>query len=314
MTRPPSWLLFALLLSATPAGAQVPSAAEPAQERVLFHTVAGDLVFVLYPNAAPQTVKQFLTLVRAGVYDATAFSRLRPGFIAQIGSASDRKLPLTTAQSALIHRLPVEASPLKHERGVLSMARKPNDPESAETSFCVMLGPAPQLDGQYTIFGRLESGDDVLEQLLKVPRNAQNRPTVRLDVTRAEVVDSPQALANRKIIHARPIPGLPPVSPATAVLRGAAVPQSASPPSSEPAVTVGILLMVLLGVASALLRGRISPRHSTSLDLVGVLIGTFLLLMVLMPEGQHHASVAVALFFGLISVFKLLGRFEAAEK
>jgi peptidyl-prolyl cis-trans isomerase B (cyclophilin B) len=285
-----------------------------AEKRVVFHTIAGDLVFALYPTAAPKTVEQFLKLVQAGVYDTTAFARIRPGFIVQLGPASDRRQPLTPAQSEMIHRLPVEASALKHERGILSMARKDTDPESAETSFCILLGPAPQLDGKYTAFGRLESGEDVLAELLKVPRNDRMRPMVRLDVSKAEIIASPQALAQITLVKAHPVPGLPPPSRAVTALRAGAVPATNDPARRRTSflLAVGILAMVALGGTKVLIRNRIAPRHAVSMDLVGVLLGTFMLLILLVPEGHRYPWLAGALFFGVLVVLKLLGQFEAA--
>jgi peptidyl-prolyl cis-trans isomerase B (cyclophilin B) len=290
---------------------------DPAQERVVFHTVAGDMVFALYPKAAPKTVAQFLALVRAGVYDTTAFKRVRPGFVIQLSNASDREKPLTPAQSKLIHRLPIEPSELKHVRGVLSMARKEQDPESAETSFCILLRPAPQLDGKYTVFGRLESGEEVLEKILDVPRDDRMRPVVRVEVTHAEVVPSAAALAALHLEPAHAVAGAPAPAKAAAALHAAALPVMRDPMQHKRIyfLSGGLLAIVLLGVGKVLLSKRISSRHSTSLDLVGVLIGTFLLLVLLIPEGHRIPWLAAVLFIGVVAILKLLGRFETpAEK
>ena len=119
---------------------------EKAVPRVIFHTIAGDLVFALYPTVAPRTVEQFLTLNRAGVYDTTHFRRLEPGFVLQTGTAEDRTIPLNITQKALIHKLPCECAPgVRHRRGVLSLARPDDDPNGGETSFSILLGDAPHL-------------------------------------------------------------------------------------------------------------------------------------------------------------------------
>jgi cyclophilin family peptidyl-prolyl cis-trans isomerase len=302
-------LLLTALLLATAAPA-TPSLTEPAPERVVFHTVAGDLVFALYPNAAPQTVKQFLTLVQAGVYDTTMFARMQAGFIAQVSSASNRTKPLTPEQAGLIRRLPVEASALVHARGLLSMARKDNDPDSAETSFCIMLGPAPQLDGKYTIFGRLESGDDVIKELLKVPTDDRRKPKTRLEIMHAETT-TVDGLAKMKLVPAHAIAGA--LAP-SAVLHAAA-----ARPEAEPAIAkrdvpiaIGLVLIILLGLAKFLLRSRLSPRAAVSLDLLVILVSAFLLFVLLTPVGQDHPWLGLGLFFGLLGLFKALGRFESA--
>lgn len=293
--------LLALLLAAAPG----PAPAEGA-ERAVFHTVAGDMVFVLYPDAAPQTVEQFRALVKAGVYDTTTFARVKPGFVVQLASAADRRTPLTAAQAAMIKRLPVEPSAVKHEHGILSMVRKPQDPNSAETSFCILLGPAPQLDGKYTAFGRLESGEDVLQEMLKVPRDERMRPAVRLEVTHAELVPTTRGLA---FAPAHAVPGAPVAARPSATLRGAAVP--APPDRRIYFLAAGLVLIGLLGTAKVLLGKRLAPRHMASLDLVGVLVSMFLLLVLLVPDGHRSPWLAAALFVALIAVFKLLGRFEA---
>ena len=107
---------------------------------------------------------QFLRLARAGVYDSVYFYRVEQGFVAQTATADDREVPLTAAQRAIIRPIPLEASPVRHTRGVLSLAHG-DDPNSGETSFSILLADAPHLDGKYTIFGRLEGGDAALRAL-----------------------------------------------------------------------------------------------------------------------------------------------------
>lgn len=285
--------------------------AQPAPERVVFHTVAGDLVFVLYPKAAPQTVEQFLKLVRAGVYDTTAIVRIEPGFVAQVSTAADRRVPFTPAQAALLRKLPAEFSALRHEAGVLSMAREDADKNSAETSFSILLGDAPHLDGKYTIFGRVEAGHGVLRELVQVPREG-TRPTTRLEIRSAQVVPSEEALAQRKLEAPHPVL----FAGAAAPLRPSARPGSrpTSGPGGSGAVPLagGVGFIVLLGVASFLLQGRAPASVHMALNLAMVLVGAFLLMVLLLPAGQHRPLLAIFLFFGLLGVLKALGRFERA--
>ncbi len=161
-----------------------------AREYLLFHTVGGDILFALYPEVAPATVKQFLKLARLGVFDNTHFSRLEPGFVIQTSVAQDRLVPLTPEQKQAIHPLPGEFSKtLKHTRGLISMGRDDGKPDSAETSFSIMLGNAPHLDGQYTIFGHVEAGLDVVARLEEMPRaEGANFPATRLTILSAHVI------------------------------------------------------------------------------------------------------------------------------
>jgi cyclophilin family peptidyl-prolyl cis-trans isomerase len=281
-----------VVLLARSVGAEEPS------PRVVFHTVAGDLVFALDAKAAPRTVEQFLTLVRAGVYDTTAIVRIAPGFIAQVSTAQDRPRPLTPAQAALLKPIPLEAGELRHVRGALSLAHPDANPNGGESSFCIMLGPAPHLDGKYTVFGRLEAGDDVLAELLKAPR-VDRTPTVRLSINRAEVLN---------------VGGTAPIYLAAA---HPVVPASASPAvdptgSREGVLGAGLALMVLLAAGGALLRAQLSPPVVNAVLLTVVLVGAFLMLALLLPEGQHRPWLGALLFFGMVGVFKALGRFESA--
>jgi len=285
------------------AGARAAELGEVAPERVVLHTVAGDLVLELYSNAAPETARQFVRLVRAGVYDTTAFSRIQPGFIAQVSTAQDRLRPLTASQSALLHKLPLEASELKHVRGALSLAHPDGEPGGGETSFCILLGPAPQLDGKYTVFGRIVGGDDVLAAMLQVPRSSQMAPSVRLAIARAEVFDTPQALAQVYLTPGHPV-------------LGAVSTTSVGPVGAQRAslLSAGLLLMVLLAAAGTLLRHRLTQRVVNSLNLVNLLVGSFLLFALLLPEAQHRPLLAAALLLGLVGVFKALGSFETAVR
>ncbi len=285
-------VLAGIVAFARSAGAQITA------PRVVFHTVAGDLVFVLDAQAAPRTVEQFLALVRAGVYDTTAIVRVVPGFIAQVSTAQDRTRPLTPAQAALLKPLPLEAGEVRHLRGALSLAHPDANPNGGESSFCIMLGPAPHLDGKYTVFGHIEAGDDVLAELIKAPRTDRT-PTVRLAVNRAEVLEVGAAApiylaAAHPVVPAPATPAVDPTGPREGLL-GA-----------------GLALMVLLAAGGALLRTTLSPPVVNALLLMVVLIGAFLMLSLLLPEGQHRPWLSAVLFFGMVGVFKALGRFESA--
>ena len=157
---------------------------------LLLRTSAGDLLVELYPDLAPQTVAQVSKLVNAGLYDTTPFFRLERNFVLQTTTVQGRSLPLTPEQLALIHKIPAEFSTIKHQRGVLSMARQDHDPNSAETSFSILLADAPHLDGKYTIFGRLVDGWKTLETIESMPRNSKNQPQTRIEIRKAEITEN----------------------------------------------------------------------------------------------------------------------------
>lgn len=304
-------VVVALVMS-SPRSALAGEAQAPSDERVILHTVAGDLVLTLYPSVAPRTVEHFLKLVRAGIYDTTAFVRVEPGFVVQLSAANDRSKPLNEYQKELIRKLPGEFSSVPHVRGILSMAREDGDPDSGETSFSILLGPAPHLDKKYTVFGRLEGGDAVLEEILRVPRGAMMRPVVRIEVTRAEVVSS-SALGTMAIAPAQAVPL--PADLAASASGAAGVAPALSPsvttgPDVASAVAGGLALIGFVALVSFLLQGRVPSSVHGALSLVVVLVAAFMLLVVLMPQGQRHPWLAAPLFFGLVGLFKLLGRFE----
>jgi cyclophilin family peptidyl-prolyl cis-trans isomerase len=132
-------------------------------------TDAGTMVAELYPKIAPNHVNSFVFLSREGYYDGVIFHRVIPGFMIQGGD------PTGTGSGGPGYKLKQEFNETKHVRGVLSAART-NDPNSAGSQFFVMHQAAPFLDGQYTVFGKLKSGEEVVDKIVNAPRNAQDRP------------------------------------------------------------------------------------------------------------------------------------------
>lgn len=129
---------------------------------VKMETKYGDVVFRLYPDVAPVTVKAFLDRVNEGFYDGVYFHRVIPGFVAQGGD------PTLVGRQAAGYTLPAEFSnKLKHKRGTVAMARVGNDINSASTQFYISYGRHGHLDGQYTIFGEVESGMSAVDEINK---------------------------------------------------------------------------------------------------------------------------------------------------
>jgi cyclophilin family peptidyl-prolyl cis-trans isomerase len=286
--------LLAVLVLALPAAAQ--ETPRLAKERIVLHTVAGDIVLALYPDVAPRHVEQLLKLTRLDVYDGTHFYRVEPNFVVQLASAQDRRQPLSAEQKKALHPLPAEFSNLKHRRGVLSMARDTNKPDSAETSFSILLADAPHLDGQYTIFGHVEAGMGVVDEMCKVPRNTGHNPVVRLTVDSAAVVDS-EGAAPLSLAGPRPVE----------------VPDSLKPATTATwEVAGGVLLMVLCGLVGFFGAKRLPPRAQPSIHLISVLIGGFLLLVLLFPLSQAHEWVAVGLFLGVLGLLRVMSQFESS--
>jgi len=162
------------------------STEEMAKQRVVLETSLGNITFELFPDRAPNHVRQFLRLAAAGVYEGTSFHRVVPGFVIQGGYLTTRKEPLDERQQGYVRTLEPEFNATKHDRGILSMARGA-ELASATSSFFIVLAPAESLDGQYTAFGRVISGMDVIDKIEVAPREGE-APTARIDVIRARIV------------------------------------------------------------------------------------------------------------------------------
>lgn len=138
----------------------------------------------LYPEAAPKTVANFEKLVREGFYDGLIFHRVIAGFMIQGGD------PEGTGMGGASERIVGEFSmnghqnPIKHTRGVISMARSQN-PNSASSQFFIMHADAPHLDGQYAAFGRVIEGMDTVDEIASVATDFRDRP--RMDMRMAKV-------------------------------------------------------------------------------------------------------------------------------
>lgn len=129
---------------------------------VKMETKYGDVVMKLFPDVAPLTVKAFLERANEGFYDGVYFHRVIPGFVAQGGD------PTLVGRKGVNYTLPAEfTDKLGHKRGSLAMARVGNDINSASTQFYISYGRHRHLDGQYTIFGEVETGMDAVDQINK---------------------------------------------------------------------------------------------------------------------------------------------------
>jgi len=156
-----------------------------ARRRVVLETTLGNITIEVFPDRAPNHVRQFLRLAAGGVYDGTAFHRVAKGFVIQGGHMPTRREPPNERQEGYIRTLQPEFSQTTHVRGIVSMARG-DDPASATTSFFIVLGPAPALDGRYSVFGRVVEGLDTVGKIEAQPVEGET-PVTRIEVTRVRV-------------------------------------------------------------------------------------------------------------------------------
>jgi cyclophilin family peptidyl-prolyl cis-trans isomerase len=156
------------------------SVQELAGYRAVLDTSAGPIAIEFLTDKAPNTVRQFLRLAAAGVYNAMAFHRVAPGFVIQTGALSSRTAPLSERQQKLVHNLAPELNDTKHVKGVVSMARG-DAPDSATTSFFICTGTSTALDGQYTAFGRVVDGMAAVDAIEATPRDGET-PRSRIEL------------------------------------------------------------------------------------------------------------------------------------
>jgi cyclophilin family peptidyl-prolyl cis-trans isomerase len=269
-------------------GASVPPEGLAA-ESVLLRTNAGDIVLSLYPDVAPNHVARLLTLVRSGVYESSDFGTGRPGEILQLSGHSGRRLPMTDVQAAAVGRIPAEFSMLPHRRGTLTMAREDDSPDSAETSFCILLGPAPQLDRRYTVFGHVREGLGVADVIAEWKSRA---PAWRAEIKEARVIDSG--------VQGLMLFGPSPPSWLEGVERGSL------------RVTAGWLGVLAAGVLVSLLPARLLSRRFRTVCLLGLLVVGFGLFGAAAAHAPYSKTplLPLAVFLGGALFFRIMGGFE----
>ena len=166
-------------------------------EVAVISTTEGELVIRFWPDVAPQTVENFKKLAKDGFYDGTAFHRIVKGFMIQGGD------PLSKTDNDMVgtggpgYKIKAEFNDKPHVRGVISMARSQN-PDSAGSQFFICLADARFLDKQYTAFGQLVKGDDVLGKIGETPTTRSgggenSKPTKRIGVNSIRIVSEAES-------------------------------------------------------------------------------------------------------------------------
>jgi len=141
----------------------------------------------LYPEAAPETVKNFEKLVSEGFYDGLIFHRVIKGFMIQGGDPQGTGMGGSGTNIKGEFRANGHDNPIKHTRGVISMARAYN-PNSASSQFFIMHADAPHLDGQYAAFGKVVSGIEAVDEIANIPTDYSDRPKIAVRIKRAYLV------------------------------------------------------------------------------------------------------------------------------
>jgi peptidyl-prolyl cis-trans isomerase B (cyclophilin B) len=158
-------------------------------EVAVITTTEGTMVVEFWTDAAPNTIANFKKLANSGFYDGTAFHRVIKGFMIQGGDplTKDPSKEDAWGTGGPGYSIKAEFNDHPHVRGVISMARS-QDPDSAGSQFFICHGDPSFLDHQYTTFGKLIKGDDVLEKIGTTPTHPQDRPDKRMGIISIKIV------------------------------------------------------------------------------------------------------------------------------
>jgi len=163
--------------------------AKAVKEVAVIKTSEGEMVLEFYPEVAPKHVENFKKLAKKGFYDGTCFHRVIKGFMIQGGdpNTKDESKKSSWGMGGPGHSVNAEFNQKPHLRGTLSMARS-QDPNSAGSQFFICHGAPSFLNGQYTVFGQLIKGDDVLEKIATTTTEGSDRPVKRMNIESVKIV------------------------------------------------------------------------------------------------------------------------------
>ena len=186
--------LLAAILAVASVNAEEQKPMNSANEVAVIKTSEGEMVAEFWPEVAPNTVENFKKLARSGLYDGTAFHRIVKGFMIQGGDplTKDPAKESRYGTGDPGYKIKAEFNDRSHERGVLSMARS-SDPNSAGSQFFICLANVSRLDHQYTTFGQIIKGDDVLgkigdTEVTMSDSGERSKPTKRVTVESIKIV------------------------------------------------------------------------------------------------------------------------------
>lgn len=156
-----------------------------AAQCVTLETEAGAIEIEMMPEVAPESVRSFLNMVASGALDTTTFSRVVKGFIIQGGDLSTSEKWSAELSRRAARRLPDEPGLVKHERGIVSMART-DEPNSASTHFFILVGEGQHLNSKFAAFGRLRKGIEVADAI-NLAQTDGEKPLKAVRINRAVV-------------------------------------------------------------------------------------------------------------------------------
>lgn len=183
------FLAFLTIFTGLPACTQQAPGKYTAQEikkmsltKAIIETRFGSITLKFFPETAPGHVKNFIDLAQKGFYNGTTFHRVIPGFMIQGGDPNSKNPDKRThGTGGPGYTIKAEFNDRPHKRGTLSMARAGN-PDSAGSQFFICVKDAAFLDRQYTAFGEVESGMEVVDKIVSQPRDPNDNPNERIEM------------------------------------------------------------------------------------------------------------------------------------
>jgi cyclophilin family peptidyl-prolyl cis-trans isomerase len=152
------------------------------ETRVIIETNLGNMEIRFFPEVAPNHVSKFIELTKKGFYDGTTFHRVIPGFMIQGGDPNSKSPDRSKhGMGGPGYTLKAEFNDRKHNKGTLSMARAQH-PDSAGSQFFICVADASFLDRQYTIFGEVVLGMEVVDKIVNQPRDNKDNPNDRIEM------------------------------------------------------------------------------------------------------------------------------------
>jgi peptidyl-prolyl cis-trans isomerase B (cyclophilin B) len=150
--------------------------------KAIIETKFGNITLKFFPDVAPGHVKNFIDLAKKGFYDGTTFHRVIPGFMIQGGDPNSKNADKRThGMGGPGYTIKAEFNDRPHKRGTLSMARAQN-PDSAGSQFFLCVKDSSFLNKQYTVFGEVESGLEVVDKIVSQPRDPNDNPNDRIEM------------------------------------------------------------------------------------------------------------------------------------
>lgn len=160
----------------------------PDSEIAVLDTSMGQITIEFFPNAAPKHVENFKTLARKGFYDGVKFHRVIKGFMIQGGDPNSKDNdPSNDGAGNAGYTLKQEFNSISHKRGIVSMARRGDSVDSASCQFFIMHRDRPELDNQYTVFGRVISGMDTVDKIAETPVGARDNPVTPVVIKKVTI-------------------------------------------------------------------------------------------------------------------------------